>query len=609
MSVTRRPVPKLPDTPRVRTIGKKVRRSYPTGRLEFSRGFVGDPMELTIRAEEPIAPEVRAVLVTSFGEDKPGAAGKPGTAGTPGVTGKPVAAAQPKDPLATLPFERVDDRTLVCRLTPDRPGLFWFRAEFSVDGGTSWLHDTVPDAWLMVDPKQVDGMRLYTLIPGVSGSMADWTKELPKIRAMGFDTVHLLPLTVLDTSRSPYSARNLFDVEPAYRDRAGDADRVDGLTQLEAFVAAAAKLGVRLCFDLVLNHVGVDSDIARRSPEWIVPDEASPDGLRRARYWSGHAWLPWEDLVLIDYEHPSAKIRADVWNYMTEYALFWANYASQTGGFVRFDNLHSSDKKFLDHLTAALRANYPDVGVIAEYFTDVGTMLNTVPAWGLNLNLATPWDQKFVPPLREYLKYLHSVSRHVRFFMPVSSHDSGSPAQEFGSVKSTVPRYVAAALLGTGATGITQGVEWGVEHKIEFIGEPKRVMPGEPVFAEFLRKVNEVLLAEPAFRRGANCHFVDGGHDAVIAAFRTDGRPGKPGLLVACNFDIGGVQAVEADLTPFLAGEAGVESGRSGAGGAAGGGTGGPLKAVDLLSGREHAFAGPRVRLELPPCSAWVLRF
>jgi len=58
--------------------------------------------------------------------------------------------------------------------------------------------------------------------------------------------------------------------------------------------------------------------------------------------------------------------------------------------------------------------------------------------------------------------------------MPVTSHDSGTPAQEFGSVYSTIPRYVAAALLGTGATGVIQGVEFGNQEKINFMGrKPK----------------------------------------------------------------------------------------------------------------------------------------
>ncbi len=562
MPVSRRPIPKLPECPRVRTIAKEVRRSYPTGRQEFSRAFVGNAMELKVWGSEPLAGDIRANLITTIN------------------------AADTADWIE-VPFERLDERTLVCRITPNRPGLFWFRAQFSLDGGATWIHDPIPDAWVLVDPPQVDHMRLYTLIPNVSGAIGDWANQLKPIRDMGFNTVHLLPLTVLDTSQSPYSAKDLFDVDPRYGSPGATQCTLE---QLENFVEIARALGMRLCFDLVLNHVGVHSNIARKAPDWIVPDVSSPDGLRRAHYWCDKGWLPWEDLVLIDYEHPSRRTRADIWSYMTEYALFWANYANQTGGFVRFDNLHSSDKRFVDHVARTLHETYPDVGIIAEYFTDANTLLTTVPAWGLSMILATPWDQKFVPQLREYIKYIHSVSEHVRFFMPVSSHDSGSPAQEFGSVQSTVPRYVAAALMGTGATGITQGVEWGVEKKIEFIGAPSKVEPKEAVFAAFLKRVNEILVAEPALRRGENVQFVDGGHEAIIAVFRKDDRPGKVGLLVACNFDIGREQVMEVDLTVAI-------------------GDAGSWTAVDLLTGEEQSFASSRITLTIAPCAACVLRF
>ncbi|HEX8914577.1 MAG TPA: hypothetical protein VF796_19665, partial [Humisphaera sp.] len=167
---TRPPVPQLQNCPRVRTIARSVSRSYPTGRQAFCRAFVGEPMDLSVRASEPVAADVRAALVTSIG-----------AAGAASAT--------------QVPFERVDERTFACRVVPDRPGLFWYRAQFSLDGGASWSHDAAPDAWVLVDPPQVDHLRLYTLVPGASGSMAEWAAALPKIRAMGFNAVHLLPLT------------------------------------------------------------------------------------------------------------------------------------------------------------------------------------------------------------------------------------------------------------------------------------------------------------------------------------------------------------------------------------------------------------------------------
>jgi starch synthase (maltosyl-transferring) len=426
------------------------------------------------------------------------------------------------------------------------------------------------------------------MIPTVSGTVADWKADLKRVRDMGFNAIHLLPVTTLDTSQSPYAAKDLFDIDHSYL---MEGSKQDGLSQLEGYIEEAKTLNIRLCFDLVLNHVGVNGTMARRAPDWIMPDQNQPDGFQRARYWSDQGWRTWNDLVLINYEHPSEAIRSEIWAYMTDYALFWAKYANDTGGFVRFDNLHSSDPDFVQALTATLHAEYPEVGLLAEYFADENTLLRTGPQWGVNLILATPWNCKYVPQLREYLNYIHRVSAHIRYFMPITSHDSGSPAQEFGTADSTVPRYVAAALLGTGATGIPEGVEFGEKERIQFIGrQPKIQYPTEPRFAKFIGRVNAILSAYPAFRRGENCQFVDNGHPAVMAAFRQDTGKQVIGFLVVCNFDTANPQRIMVDLASVL-------------------GTDGSFSCRELLSGETQLFPHPHPEILLPPCAAQVLKF
>ena len=558
VAIDRRGIPGLPERPRAAAIGAGLRRSYPVGRGEFSRGSVGSVFEVSFTTDRALPAGVRAVLDTTMNA--------------------------PAGEWLSAPIERVDERTFRCRITPERTGFFAFRARASLDGGATWVRDAVPLAWVMVDPPQVDGLRMYTMIPRVSGTIAEWAGDLERIQAMGFDTVHLLPVTARDVSESPYAARDLFEVDHAYL---MEGARGDGLRELEGFVERARGLGVRLCFDLVLNHVGVRSTMARRAPGWIVPDEASADGNKRARYWDGSGWGVWDDLVLINYEHPSETTRAEIWHYMTEYALFWAHYADLTGGFVRLDNLHGSNREFVTAVARTLSAEYPRLGVLAEYFTDDATLLATVPECGLNLVLATPWTYKYVPELRAYLRSLHHLSGQVRYFMPINSHDSGSPAQEFGTAESTVPRYVAAALLGTGATGITQGVEWGIAERIGFIGGVERIPRPEPArFGAFIRRVNEILGAHPALRRGGNCEFVDSDHHAVIAALRRDGAEG---FLVACNLDIGGAHAVVCDLSRWF-------------------GRGASLEGEELLEGARGRFSAERVELALGPCGAAVWR-
>ena len=563
MPIQRRLIPILPARPRVHPVSNQVRRSYPTGHQSCSRACQGEILALGISVGEPLDDNVQARLVTTLNSND-------GTEWT------------------EAPFVRANDRTLTCRVMAEHPGIHSFRAEFSLDRGATWLRDTVPDAWILVDPPQVDALRLYALIPTISGTVADWKVDLKRIRDMGFNAVHLLPVTPLDTSESPYAARDLFDIDQGYL---VPGSPQDGLSQLEEFVEEARTLNIRLCFDLVLNHVGVHSTMALRAPDWIVPDQNQSDGLQRARYWCSQGWSTWNDLVLINYEHPSEAIRSEIWAYMIDYALFWANYASATGGLVRFDNLHSSDPEFVQALTGALHSKYPEVGILGEYFTDEQTLLRTGPQWGLNLILATPWNYRFVPQIREYLNYIHRVSEHVRYLMPITSHDSGSPAQEFGTADSTIPRYVAAALLGTGATGIPQGVEFGEKERIDFVGrKPKMPCPDEPRFAQFIGKVNAILANDPAFRRGGNCQFVDGGHSAILAAFRQATGTQAFGFLVACNFDTLNPQSITLDLSHFLT-------------------TDGPFRCTELLSDEARIFPLPQFELMLPACAAQVLRF
>jgi hypothetical protein len=252
--IARHPIPVLPNRPRSPSIVPYLWRSYPVGRQEFSRAVVGQPLKLSFWTNDHFPKPVLAVLDTTLNAPGP-------------------------DEWVSLPLEESDDTAFTCSITPTKTGLYTFRARCSFDGGMTWIRDPVPDAWVLVDPPQVDGLRLYTLVPRASGSIAEWASDLPRIKAMGFNAVHLLPVTTLDVSQSPYAAGDLFDVEHRYL---SGFEHGDGLTQLEEYVRRARDLGIGLCFDLVLNHVGVRSAMVRLAPEWIVPDASRSSRWMRA---------------------------------------------------------------------------------------------------------------------------------------------------------------------------------------------------------------------------------------------------------------------------------------------------------------------------------------
>lgn len=425
-------------------------------------------------------------------------------------------------------------------------GVFGFRIQYSFDKGATWIWDRSPLVYLHVDPERTRDIRCYTLLPTVSGRIPQWIEMLDPIGRMGFNMIHLLPVTRMDFSESPYSAKDLFSVDPSYHDEGPESD---GLAAFERFVRAARKRGIALCVDLVLNHLGPGSDVGRKAPDCIMSDPSEPDGLQRSGCWHMNEWLKWGDLVKIHYAHPNKEKQRAIWDYMTEYALFWANYADYTGGMVRLDNLHNSDEDFIAHLLTELREAYPNLVIHAEYFSDANTVLRRARRWDLNLFLANAWEHPYAEDIRKYVTYCHEIGGRVRYHMPVTTHDTGAPAELFGSARAVVPRYFITALCGTGQTGWVQGAEHAVPKKVRFIGknQPPLSNPDRWI-VDRVSRINRLLAETPYLHRAGNLRFIDDDHGAVVGAFRPSGEDAPLGLVLLANLDTKDSHRISVDL-------------------------------------------------------------
>jgi starch synthase (maltosyl-transferring) len=557
----RYPIPVLgPHTPpRLHLV--RLQRSFKSGPRDFFRLYRDEPLDLTVTVLDGGHPRLQVMLHTDLG-------------------------AAPRGEWTDYPFETTDGKVFRLQLATPRCGLYRFRVRYSLDNGEHWQWDRVPHSFVLIDPPALRTMRLYTLIPSASGTLRDWTDLLPGIAAMGFDALHLLPVTPMGQSQSPYSAANLFALDERYRD---PADPRDSLTQFESFVDACARHKLRLCLDLVLNHVAVDSEMATLAPDWLVPDDTEPDGFKRAGCWHMQQWIRWTDLALVNYDHPNPRTLRLIWDYMQQYALFWTNYAAATGGMVRFDNLHSSHPGFISELSTAVRARFPDMTILGEYFTDQFTLEKTVPEWGINLLIGNTWENPFGPQLRHYVQYVHTVSDKLRHLCPITTHDTLTPAQLFGSDRSCLPRYAICALYTAGQTGLVQGVEVGLPERVPFIGPAYRLDMNTGVdFRPFITRINALMADYAVLRRGGNLVFVDQGHAAILGAYRRPATTAENGFLLLANLDTSRAQTVTLDLTQQ--------------------GLALPLGLTDLLTGDTLMLNDPQPTFEVPSCGVKVYR-
>ena len=490
-----------------------------------------------------------------------------------------------KDEWQELEFLREEGEIYSLSYKVKHCGSYEFKIKYTLDDGKTWCWDRVPFSEVIVDPEAMKDIRMYTLILPISGTIEDWIEMLPHIAGLGFNAVHLMPLTSLDLSESPYSAHDLFSIDKAYGGKEGHS----GFDLFEKFVEKARELGIRLCFDLVLNHIGIESKMASMCPEWIMPDKSEKDGLKRAGCWHVNSWIKWGDLVTIYYDHPHPEIRSDIWDYMKKYSLFWAYFAQLTGGMIRLDNLHSSHEGFIANLLSDLRDAYPDLMIMAEFFTDSNTVLKKAADWHIDLFLANQWEYPYAGDLRNYLRYIHAIGRKLRYYLPITTHDTGAPAQLFGAPEAAVPRYAVTALMGTGQTGIVQGVEYGYPEKIDFIGRKEKCKFQDNAFiAEGIRHINRVLAESSVFHQDGNLEFIDGDHGAVLGALRRPVKENDTAYLIFANLDVHNGYGLQVDLSSFV--------------------TTNTIQLEDRISGAGYESQANDIKIDIEPCGIRIFR-
>lgn len=386
-------------------------------------------------------------------------------------------------------------------------------------------------------------MRCYTLIPRYSGYISDWIKLVPQIVELGFDTIHILPITKMGQSLSPYSSTNPYVIDPMY-DQLESSSRA--LKHFKHFVSVLKQHKIRLCVDIVLNHLAADHPLLQSNPRWSIHDKSEIDGMKRAG-WQGDIWHKWEDLVLLDYERNMGDF---LWTYMLNYVMFWAEFAANTDGFIRLDNLHSSHEAFTEYVLAQVHLKFPKIQFYSELFTDEDTIRQLIGKYNYSYLLATLWEHKCAYEIRNYLSCIHSDSLPIRYLSPVLSHDSGSMTEEFGSNKSAVPRFVLSALMTSGDWGIVQGGEYGIESRLDFIGSRIPVSWyneqkfNETTYQKIISKLNFLIEEYRMFSIKGNLGFIREDHEKVVSVIRYEKgaerdtiHPTKEYALVFANLD------------------------------------------------------------------------
>lgn len=165
-----------------------------------------------------------------------------------------------------------------------------------------------PAAW-------VRDAAFYETHPALFGGFRGLAQALPRLRALGLNTLCLLPVwdfanprgqlwdASWDSAGSPYALRDLDQLDAT----------LGGPAELRDLVGAAHALGMRVVIDLPLEGCAPTSPLIGQHPGWFCYDEDS-----RIEHVSQHP-----ELVAFDWDHPGLRAYMQGWalRQLREYAL------------------------------------------------------------------------------------------------------------------------------------------------------------------------------------------------------------------------------------------------------------------------------------------------
>ncbi|MBK8988516.1 MAG: alpha-amylase [Chloroflexi bacterium] len=145
---------------------------------------------------------------------------------------------------------------------------------------------------------------IYVRNHGRSGTFADVTADLPRIRSLGVDVVWFMPIHPIGQLHKkgslgcPYSISDYRAVNPEY----GSKEEFRLLCQY------AHALGLKVMIDVVYNHTAHDSVLIGQHPEWFHQDE----------HGRPFTTVPeWSDVIDLHYADPA------LWDYLIESLKGW----------------------------------------------------------------------------------------------------------------------------------------------------------------------------------------------------------------------------------------------------------------------------------------------
>jgi starch synthase (maltosyl-transferring) len=476
---------------------------------------------------------------------------------------------------------------------------------FSGPDGATDLTKADP-APLWVDRPRASVGAWYEMFPRSEGGLCGVVRRVPELAANGFDVLYLPPIHPIGTTarKGPGNTLAASPGDPGSPWAIGNAE--GGHTSIDPSLGTTtdfARLlqtledhGMELAMDYALQ-CSPDHPWVHEHPEWF---HQRPDG---SIAYAENPPKKYEDIVPMNFWPPHEADRAALWEACKGILVHWMDAGVRI---FRVDNPHTKPLAFWDWLISEVRAERPDVILLAEAFTRPRMMAALAEVGFSQSYTYFTWrtEQYGEEGLRTYLEELaHGpLADFMRPNLWPNTPDILSGPLRFGPPAAFALRLVLAATMSP-SYGVYSGYELyenepASDTSEEYLHSEKYEIkhrdwarPGNLI--PFIARVNWIRRRHVSLQRLRTIRFHDSDNPEVIAYSKTGDNAEDP-LLVVVTLDPHAVQeaTIRLDLRAI-----GAPADR-------------PFEVIDELSGERFSWEGPAAYVRFEPWSrvAHILR-
>ena len=387
--------------------------------------------------------------------------------------------------------------------------------------------------------------RSASQVEGKHGTFKDCETLLPRVAAMGFDTLYFPPIHPIGevnrkgknnaTNAEPGDVGSPWGIGSQYGGHKSTHPELGTIEDFKSLVKTAKDLGIEVAMDYALQ-AAPDHPYVKEFPQWF---KWRPDGTVQ---YAENPPKKYQDILPIYFESSDWK---NLWKELLDVALFWVEECGIR--VFRVDNPHTKPFYFWGWLIAEIKKKHPDVLFLAEAFTRPKIM-NELAKQGFSQSYTYFTWRNSKSELTEYVTEL-TQSDQKEFYRPnfwPNTPDINPFALQSGNESVHLQKYFLAATLSS-SVGIYGPVfeyrvcepmapgkeEYLNSEKYEFVKWDWSV---QNKLTTLITRINFIRKEQSSLQQTNNIVFCDTHNDQILAYYKFDDDKQNETLMVV-NLD------------------------------------------------------------------------